>query len=151
MQLAGLVHLAKTVLRNGAPAIQDPEIRQRLVNLEGNVRSHQYSGLYQLTKSVKNESPGAVATMNKLVSTNIGNEIARIAIDLVEEDGLLDSTPDERLMGMAPGNNRGWIGQYLYSLGIATAGGTANIQRNVIGERGLGLPRDAYADRSSTK
>ncbi len=151
MQLAGLVHLAKTVLRKGVPAIQDPEIRQRLVNLEGNVRSHQYSGLYQLTKSVKNQNPGPIGTMNKLISTNIGNEIARIAIDLVEEDGLLDATPDERLMGMAPGNHRGWIGQYMYSLGVATAGGTANIQRNVIGERGLGLPRDAYADRSSAK
>ena len=39
----------------------------------------------------------------------------------------------------------------MYSLGIAVAGGTANIQRNVIGERGLGLPRDVYAERSSGK
>ncbi len=44
-----------------------------------------------------------------------------------------------------------WLNQYMYSLGIAVAGGTANIQRNVIGERGLGLPRDFYADRSSGK
>ncbi len=151
IQLAGLVQLAKTALRNGRPAIQDPEIRQRLVNLEGTVRSHQYSGLYQLTKSVKNENPGPIATMNKLISTNIGNEIARIALDLVAEDGLLDPIADERLMGLAPGSGRGWIGQYMYSLGIATAGGTANIQRNVIGERGLGLPRDVFADRSSGK
>ena len=151
LQFLGLVQLAKTALRNGKPAIQDPEIRQRLVNLEGNVRAHQYSGLYQLTKSVKREDPGPIGTMNKLISTNIGNEVARIALDLVGEDGLLDSSPDERTMGMAPGNSRGWIGQYLYSLGIATAGGTANIQRNVIGERGLGLPRDVFADRSSGK
>jgi hypothetical protein len=39
----------------------------------------------------------------------------------------------------------------MYSLGIAVAGGTANIQRNVIGERGLSLPRDYFADRSSGK
>jgi hypothetical protein len=44
-----------------------------------------------------------------------------------------------------------WLSQYMYSLGIAVAGGTANIQRNVIGERGLGLPRDHYADRSAGK
>jgi hypothetical protein len=34
----------------------------------------------------------------------------------------------------------------MYSLGIAIAGGTANIQRNVIAERGYGLPRDAAAE-----
>jgi hypothetical protein len=34
----------------------------------------------------------------------------------------------------------------MYTLGIAVAGGTANIQRNVIAERGLGLPRDAAAN-----
>jgi hypothetical protein len=39
----------------------------------------------------------------------------------------------------------------MYTLGIAVAGGTANIQRNVIAERGLGLPRDAAANRSSSK
>jgi alkylation response protein AidB-like acyl-CoA dehydrogenase len=151
MQFMGLLQLAKTSLRGGRPAIQDPEIRQRLTNLEGTVRSHQYSGLYQLTKSVKREDPGPIGTMNKLVSTNIGNEVAKIALDLLGEDGLLDASPEERLIAMAGDNSRGWVGQYMYSLGIATAGGTANIQRNVIGERGLGLPRDAYADRSSGK
>jgi hypothetical protein len=39
----------------------------------------------------------------------------------------------------------------MYSLGMAVAGGTANIQRNVIAERGLGLPRDAAATRSAGK
>jgi hypothetical protein len=53
------------------------------------------------------------------------------------------------MAAMMSGGHERWISHYMYSLGIAVAGGTANIQRNVIGERALGLPRDAAAERSS--
>ena len=88
--------------------------------------------------------------MNKLISTNIGSEVAKLALDVLGEDGLLDAQAAEEMV-MLPSGNRSWIAQYMYSLGIAVAGGTANIQRNVIGERGLGLPRDVFADRSPGK
>jgi alkylation response protein AidB-like acyl-CoA dehydrogenase len=144
-----LVELAKERRIDGRPAIERPDIRRALVDLEGYVRSHSYSGYIQLTRDVKGESPGILAMMNKLNSTNIGHKVARIGMELIEEDGLVG--PGERSqssMGpplMSPGS---WVSQYMWSLGIAIAGGTANIQRNVIAERGLGLPRDAAAQRS---
>jgi alkylation response protein AidB-like acyl-CoA dehydrogenase len=88
--------------------------------------------------------------MNKLNSTNIGNEVAKLALDLLGDDGLLDPTVQDEIVHL-PNASRSWITQYMYSLGIAIAGGTANVQRNVIAERGLGLPRDHYAQRSSGK
>jgi alkylation response protein AidB-like acyl-CoA dehydrogenase len=137
-----LVSLAERTLRDGKPAIQDPAIRQRLVQLEGYVRAHQYSGYRQLSKAAKGQDPGRVQLMNKLTSTNIGHEIAKLALDLLGDDGLYE--PGDRVLG-GPRTNAQWVGQFMWSLGSAVAGGTANIQRNVIGERGLGLPRDEAA------
>lgn len=148
----GLVQFARDTQRNGRPAIEDPLVREQLAGVEGYVRAHEYSGLRQFTKNAKGENPGAIALMNKLHSTNIGSMIAKVALDIMGDDGLADSIPREREeMGMIPAGSRMWLTQYMYSLGIAIAGGTANVQRNVIAERALGLPRDHYANRSSGK
>jgi alkylation response protein AidB-like acyl-CoA dehydrogenase len=150
MVVEGLVRLAKTTMKNGKPAIEDPVIRQRLVEIEGYVAAHRYTGYYQFTKDTRGEDPGIVVLMNKLNSTNIGSQVSKLALDILGDDGMLDPISVNE-MAFVPGGNRGWISQYMYSLGIAVAGGTGNIQRNVIAERGLGLPRDYYADRSSGK
>jgi len=150
MIFQGLIHLARTTQRKGRPNIEDPVVRQRLATIEGALKAHEYSGLLQLTKNAKGEDPGIIQTMSKLISTNLGSEFSKLALDLLGDDGLLDPTPSEE-MTMSVSDNRSWLNQYMYSLGIAVAGGTANIQRNVIAERGLGLPRDVFADRSAGK
>jgi len=149
MMMKALLGLAKSTRRNGRPAIEDPDVRQRLARVEGYVLAHQYSGYRQLTKDAAGESAGIISMMMKLISTNIGHDVAKLVLDLIGEDGLLAA--GERKPGRPPTGQRAWISQYMYSLGIAIAGGTANIQRNVIAERGLGLPRDAAAQRSAGK
>jgi len=147
--LKGIVKLAQGATLNGRPALEDASIRQRLAELQGYVRAHQYSGYRQLTKDAKGEDAGIINMMVKLLSTEIGHDAARLAFDLLGDDAMLSA--GDPTLGLAPKGSQGWISRYMYTLGIAVAGGTANIQRNVIAERGLGLPRDAAADRSAGK
>ena len=143
----GLVGLAKTQMKNGKPAIEDTEVRQRLSKIEGYIRSHEYSGYIQLTRNQSGKDAGPIQSMNKIVSTNIGHEVSKLVMDLLDEDGLL-SAQSAAMRGNIPKAAPAWLTQYMWSLGIAVAGGTGNIQKNIIAERVLGLPRDYYQQKA---
>jgi alkylation response protein AidB-like acyl-CoA dehydrogenase len=144
--LDALVDLARERKIDGRPAIEDQTIRRGLVELEGYVRSHQYSGYLQMSKDLKGENAGVLQMMTKLNSTNIGHMIAKLAMEILGSDGLV--APSTHGLGMGGSGSANWITQYMSSVGVAIAGGTANVQRNVIAERGFGLPRDSAANRS---
>ena len=71
-----------------------------------------------------------------------------MALDLLGEDGLASPGLGEGLMAVSPDGASGWVSQGMWALGLHIGGGTANVQRNIIGERALGLPRDRAAQRS---
>ena len=139
--LDGLIMLAQGVPLRGKPAIQDPVIRNRLVELESKMLASEYHGYRLLTMQAHNEEPGMAALITKLYGTTLGYDISRLAMDILADRGLM--APGEEhapAMGM-------FVTAYMWSLGVLIAGGTANIQRNIIAERGLGLPRDPAASR----
>lgn len=139
-----LVELARRSRLNGRPAIEDSVIRDRLAMLKGSVDAHLYSSYRQLSMSAHGQDPGVVTLMNKLVSTQIGHDVAWLARDLIGP-ALLLAPPAEGGKAAQQAGDEKWINQFMGSLGIAIAGGTSNIQRNVIAERGYGLPRDDAA------
>ncbi len=144
----GLLKLAGQREIDGRPALENPGVRERLAVIEGYVQAHKLSGYRQLTQQLRGEEGGLLGLMNKLHSTNINQEVAKLAFDLLGDDAMADPAGGGRILGVAPKDAVGWINHYMASLGVAIAGGTANIQRNVIAERGLGLPRDYYAQQS---
>jgi alkylation response protein AidB-like acyl-CoA dehydrogenase len=86
---SALKRLAGKTVIDGQPALEHPEFRQRIAALEGVVLSHQYSGYRQLTRDARGQSNGIITMMNKLIGNNINDEMSRIAIDLLGDDGLL--------------------------------------------------------------
>ncbi len=133
----GLVMLAQALEIRGQPAIKDPVIRDRLVELEARLLASEYSGYRMLTTSARGEDAGMAGLVMKLHSTQLGYDIAKLAMDVVGDRALLAP-------GEATAPAMGMFGTaYMWSLGVLIAGGAANIQRNIVAERGLGLPRDA--------
>src|SRR5690606_42038941 len=83
-----------------------------------------------------------------ILLTETGHEIALLAQELMGEYVCIESAGAG---GRGPRGPRGpekWMDQIMGSLGNSIAGGTTNIQRNIIGERGLGLPRDVIGGGS---
>ncbi len=138
---AKLVELAGEVERNGRPAIKDPEIRQALTRIEGYVMAHRASSYRLMSKAIAGEEAGAIGLMMKLLLTETGHEIALLAEELIGDFGLIEPAP-AGTRGRGPER---WLDQIMGSLGNSIAGGATNIQRNIISERGLGLPRDVTA------
>ncbi len=139
-----LVELARRVLRNGRPAIEDPGVRQRLAEIECHVRTNETSNLRQLSAAHRGEELKCMLPMmmNKLYSTDSMQRLMKLAYELLGSDGLL-APREADLAGYARGEGpTGWVEQWIFSLGPAIAGGATNIQLNIIGERGYGLPRD---------
>ena len=99
-----------------------------------------------LTRELKGHDPGTLPMLNKINDTHIGQEVAKLAQRLLGTESAL--APRGQPEGTTSGNEK-WTNQFMGSLGMAIAGGTSNIQRNIIAERGLGLPRDRAADREA--
>ncbi len=132
----GALLLAQSTEIRGKRAIDDPVIRERLADLESRVLAAEYNGFRLLTASARGDDGGLAGLVTKLHTSTLAYDVAKLAIDMTSDAALL-----------APGETRapfsGMLMQsYFMYYALAIGGGAPNIQRNVIGERGLGLPRD---------
>ena len=151
--LAPLVSLVQSSVKEGRPAIEHPEVRQKLAEIEGAMQASACSLRYRASKVLKGGDPGRIALMAKLIRTDIYQDVVELAIELVGDDALLIGDADEGIsLGFLPPEHPResgeWVAGFMGSLGGVSAGGSSNIQRNVIAEHGLGLPRDLAAQRS---
>jgi len=139
-----LVALARQVSRNGRPAIEEPAVRQRLAEIAGYLATQEWAVARMLTAIHRGRDAAVLSEMlmTKLFGTNLQQMMAKFALELVPEEGLREPGGEEVVMGIRPFTRARWISHYMFSLAGSIAGGASNVQRNIIGERLLGLPRD---------
>jgi alkylation response protein AidB-like acyl-CoA dehydrogenase len=134
--LMRLMRLMRSETVNGVPAMASPIYRDRLMKLQARVLSMKHHAMRMLTCSLKDASPGVAGLIVKLQNCQLNYDIAALAIDVMGElGGLYDHTRYERDRGF-------WQSHSILSLGLIIGGGTAQIQKNIIAERGLGMPRE---------
>jgi len=135
-RLNSLIELMKAETVGGQRLIDDPILRDRLMQLQARVFAMKFNGLRLLTSAVTGEPAGLAGLVVKLQGCELNHQIAALAIDALGEAGILYEDGEHlRAKGA-------WQRNYMFDLGLIIGGGTAQIQKNIIGERGLGLPRE---------
>ena len=131
-----LIELMKTETLDGTRIIDKPVFRDRVMKIQGRVLAFQNHGLRLLSASLNNRKDAMFGVMIlKLIGTELRHELEGLAIDVMGELGTLyQDSPNLR-------DNGSWQFAYMMYLGLIIGGGTNQIQKNIIAERGLGLPK----------
>ena len=135
-RLAAIMSMMKTETVGGERLIDNPVLLDRLMRLQAQVLAMKFNGLRLITSQLAGEAPGLAALVVKLQGCELNHQLAALAIDVLGELGALyDNSPHLRDHGA-------WQQRYMFDLGLIIGGGTAQIQKNIISERGLGMPRE---------
>ena len=125
--------LVETARKRGKT--DDPLIRQRLAWAYTQVELMRYSGLRTLAQVASGRPPGPEASVAKLFWSEYHKKLGEIAMAIEGADGLLRPEGDGYQVSS-------WQGVFLSSRAGTIYSGTSEIQRNIIGERALGLPKE---------
>ena len=123
------------IVRANGP-ITDPVLRQRLARLYIESEVLRLIRLRTVSAKLKGLEPGPEASVRKALADEHGQHVMAMAVELAGTEGMLtDRGPFGQETTM-------WASGFLYSRALTIGGGTSEVQRNILGERVLGLPRD---------
>jgi alkylation response protein AidB-like acyl-CoA dehydrogenase len=130
-----LVALARATQKSGRPATQDSIIRNRLAQLYIELQEMKYAAFRAFSSILKGGSPGAEGSILKLHWSEFHQRMQEFAIEL--------QGPASQLVRESPYAVRNGLWQYtfLWSRSDSIYAGTSEIQRNIIAQRVLGLPK----------
>jgi len=136
-----ILELMKRETIDGVRLIDTPSFRDRAMRLQARVFAMKFNGMRVLSHDIRGEEPGLPRWIIKLMGCELNHQTAGLAIDALGELGILyDQSPYVRDDGV-------WQHRYMLDLGLIIGGGTAQIQKNIISERALGLPKEPKFDK----
>ncbi|MBI1736867.1 MAG: acyl-CoA dehydrogenase family protein [Candidatus Rokubacteria bacterium] len=143
-----LVKAAKELRRNGRPLLQDPAVRAKLGKLYAELEVQRYAGLRVLSALSKGEAVSAASSITKLSYTEFEKRFYETSLEILGPYGQLMSASQEfEEIDTSSGEPGTWATAYLWSRAGTIYSGSSEIQKNIIGERVLGLPKEVRADR----
>ncbi len=136
-RLNGVIKLMNSESVSGERVIDNPVFRDRLMKIQGRVLAMKCNDMRLLSASInKNQDAKLAGMVVKLLGTELRHELEALAVDVMGEIGIAYGD-NPHLRG-----NGSWQYQYMFYLGLIIGGGTSQIQKNIISERGLGMPRE---------
>ncbi len=132
-----LIELAAVVVAPDGrrPAIADDELARRLGRARSEVSALRAMTLAAVSRAASQPQPGPEASMIRVLYGELEQRIAKLALDIVGPDSVASAAA-----GLSARRHT-WADDYLWSFQATIAAGSKDIQRNIIGERVLGLPR----------
>jgi alkylation response protein AidB-like acyl-CoA dehydrogenase len=134
-RLQALFELSRSSVLNGTAVLKDSQVRQRLARLYTDVKTFKLNTMRQMSSMSQGHLPGPEGSLLKLQWSELNQRLAELAFELEGPfSGLAPDSPD------APFGGR-WQYEYLRARGNTIEAGTSEVQRNIVAERVLGLPR----------
>jgi alkylation response protein AidB-like acyl-CoA dehydrogenase len=141
----------------GMGPVTDPVTRQKLAKMFSNAEVLRLNRLRTLSAKLNGRTPGTEASIQKLMADEHGQEVMELAKEVVGAEGMLTGSGPSG--DLAKGSRGGateinfrrsqfpevdpvWHYGYLFSPALTLGGGTWAIQRNIVAEMALGLPRE---------
>jgi alkylation response protein AidB-like acyl-CoA dehydrogenase len=131
-----LEELQELAQRNGAPASKDPRVRRQLAVFEAKIEAMRLNGLRALTQQLKGKPLSSETSVNKLHRAELEVDMGDFALELLGSASAYRAGTPETVDGGR------WQSGALNWPEVVIGGGTPNIQKNIIAERILGLPKD---------
>jgi alkylation response protein AidB-like acyl-CoA dehydrogenase len=120
---------------------KEPLVRQQLAWAYSHVEIMRFQGLKLLSEVLAKKEPGPASSVNKMFWSEYAQRFAEIVTDLRGADSMI--MPDSQDGAYAPDR---WQADFLSTRSVTIWGGTAQVQRNIVGERVLGLPKEPDAE-----